>query len=236
MKIKRNLFGLTLALAAVAFVGCNDDSSPTSPSITPPSATTPPSSTDVRLRVAHLSPDAPAVDILVNGNVALTNVPFGAVSDYLDLASGEYRLQVTPAGNNSVSVIDATVSLQSGSVYTVAATGRLAEIQPLILLDDLSTGAGARVRFVHTGPDAPGVDIAVENGPVLFSDVTFRESSAYGEVNAGTYNLEVRVAGTDTVALRVPGVQLSGGTTYTIFAIGLLADGSLSALPVVDAP
>jgi hypothetical protein len=187
--------------------------------------------------VAHLSPDAPAVDIYVNGNLTLSGVPFGAVSDYLDLASGDYRIQVTPAGDASLSVIDATVTLQSGNVYTVAATGLLSagDLQPLILLDDLSTGAGARVRVVHTGPDAPGVDIAVANGPVIFSDVTFREASPYGEVDAGTYNLEVRVAGTQTVALSLPGVELSGGTTYTIFAIGLLADGSLSALAVVDA-
>jgi subtilisin family serine protease len=40
-------------------------------------------STPARVRVVHASPDAPAVDILVNGAVALSNVPFTAVSDYL---------------------------------------------------------------------------------------------------------------------------------------------------------
>jgi hypothetical protein len=239
MKIRQSYLGLALGLIVAGFVGCSDDAvSPTSPSLAPPEQLPAPSVNDVRLRVAHLSPDAPPVDIIVNGNVTLTNVPYTAVSDYLELAAGDYRIQVTPAGDNTTSVIDATVTLRSGNVYTVAATGLLSagDLQPLILRDDLSLGSGARVRFVHTGADAPGVDVAVAGGPVLFSDVTFRAASPYGEVDAGTYDLEVRVAGTQTVALEVPGVALSGGTTYTIFAIGLLGDGSLAALPVIDAP
>jgi hypothetical protein len=34
----------------------------------------------------------------------------------------------------------------------------------------------------------------------------------------------------------VPGVTLRSGTNYTIFAVGLLSNGTLAALPVVDAP
>jgi hypothetical protein len=34
----------------------------------------------------------------------------------------------------------------------------------------------------------------------------------------------------------VPDVQLAGATNFTIFAVGLAADGSLQALPVVDTP
>jgi hypothetical protein len=78
------------------------------------------------------------------------------------------------------------------------------------------------------------VDVAVTGGPVLFGDVPFRAASQYGAVDAGTYDLEVRVAGTSTVALPLPGVGLNGGTNYTVFAVGLLADGSLDALPLID--
>ena len=37
------------------------------------------------------------------------------------------------------------------------------------------------------------------------------------------------------VALSVPRVVLSGSTSYTVFPIGVAGDGSLAALPVVDA-
>ena len=40
------------------------------------------------VRVAHLSPDAPAVDVRVNGAVAFQNLSFNEVSDYADLPAG----------------------------------------------------------------------------------------------------------------------------------------------------
>jgi hypothetical protein len=92
----------------------------------------------------------------------------------------------------------------------------------------------AKVRFVHTSPDAPAVDVAVKGGPVLFSNVAFRQAGQYLSVDAGTYDLEVRLAGTMTVALNVPGVTLGVGKNYSIFAVGLVGNGTLAALPVVD--
>ena len=188
-----------------------------------------------KLRVAHLSPDAPAVDIWVNGARVLEAVPFKAISDYLDLDAGTYQIQVSPAGATEPIVIDATVELEIGTAYTVAATGLLADIQPIVLVDDLQTiPDGAKVRFVHTSPDAPAVDVGVSGGPVLFRAASFREASEYLSVEGGLYNLEVRLAGTMTVALPVPGVQFMNGSNYTIFAIGLAGDGSLMALAAVD--
>jgi hypothetical protein len=58
----------------------------------------------------------------------------------------------------------------------------------------------------------------------------------YLPVDAGTYDLEVRLAGTDTVALSVPGVALADQTVYTIFAMGLAGgEPALQAVPSVDA-
>jgi LPXTG-motif cell wall-anchored protein len=93
------------------------------------------------------------------------------------------------------------------------------------------------VRFVHASPDAPAVDIAVANGgPVLFSNVPFKGVGDYLPVDAGTYDLEVRVAGTETVALSVPGVALADSTVYTVFAMGLAGgEPALTAVPSMDA-
>ncbi len=112
--------------------------------------------------------------------------------------------------------------------YTVIASGLLADIAPLVLVDDNSSPApgNAHVRFVHLAPDAPAVDIAVTGGPVLFGDIEFSEVGTYLPVPAGTYDLEARVAGTDTVVLTLPGTALADGTVYTVYATGLVADGS----------
>lgn len=189
------------------------------------------------VRVVHASPDAPAVDVWVNGNVAFSNAPFRGITAYAALDPASYNVQVSPTGATTPIVIDATLDLAANTDYTVVAVGKLADIEPLVLVDNngLPAAGNAHVRFVHASPDAPAVDIAVKNGPVLFSNVPFKGVGDYLPVDVGTYDLEVRLAGTTTVALEVPGVALSDQTVYTIFAMGLAADGTLAAVPSVDA-
>src|SRR5688500_16313933 len=115
-----------------------------------------------QLRVLHASPDAPAVDIWINDEItALTNVPFGTISDYMDVPGGSYNIKVFATGTDSDPVIDADVDLVEGKAYTAAATGELASITATVL-EDGGTGASdkAMVRVVHFSPDAPAVDIA----------------------------------------------------------------------------
>lgn len=178
-----------------------------------------------RVRVIHASPDAPAVDVFVDGNRVLTDVPFFAASDYLDLAPGEYRFQVAPAGADaSDAVIDATATLAAGTAYTVAATGLLDEIEPTIIVDDLSAPAAgqAKVRVLHLVPDAPAVDVKVQDGDTLVAGLAFQEASDYLEVPAGTYDLIVTPAGDDTVVLDLSDTTLTAGMIYDVAATGTL--------------
>jgi hypothetical protein len=190
-----------------------------------------------RVRVVHASPDAPAVDVLVNDNAAFTNAPFKGITDYASLDPATYNVKVVPAGATSPVVIEADLALEAKD-YTVVAVGMLENIEPLVLVDNNSAPAAgkAHVRFVHASPDAPAVDIAVKDGPTLFSNIAFKEVGDYLPVDAGTYDLEVRLAGTDTVALSVPGLALADGTVYTVFAMGLAGgEPALAAVPSVDA-
>jgi len=189
-----------------------------------------------RVRVVHASPDAPAVDVWVNDAVAFANAPFKGITQYAELATGTYNVKVVPTGATEPVVIEADLDLAAQD-YTVVAVGTLENIEPLILVDNNSAPAAgkAHVRFVHASPDAPAVDIAVKGGPVLFGNVAFKGVGDYMPVDAGTYDLEVRLAGTETVALAVPGVALADGTVYTIFAMGLAGgEPSLAAVPSVD--
>lgn len=192
--------------------------------------------TQARVRVVHASPDAPAVDVWVNDNVAFSNAPFKGITPYAALATGTYNVKVVPTGATEPVVIEADLTLEAKD-YTVVAVGKLENIEPLVLVDNNSTPAEgkAHVRFVHASPDAPAVDIAVKGGPVLFSNIAFKGVGDYTPVDAGTYDLEVRLAGTDTVALDVPGVNLTGQTVYTIFAMGLAGgEPALTAVPSAD--
>jgi hypothetical protein len=191
-----------------------------------------------KVRIVHASPDAPAVDVWVNGEVAISGLAFGEATDYVMLEGGDYDVAVTPAGGAAAdAVIEATLTLENGTAYTVAAVGQVANIEPLVLVDNLGAPAmgKAHVRVVHASPDAPAVDVAVAGGPVLIEDLAFKSDSGYLPVDAMTYDLEVRPAGTQDVAIDIAGFNAQAGTVYSVFAIGLAGDGSLTVLPLVDA-
>ena len=180
-----------------------------------------------RVRVVHASPDAPAVDVWVEGSIVFENIAFEDITDLVEVPAGTYNVQVVPHGATMPVVIEADLDLAAETDYTVVATDFLANITPIILTADggTPTDGNAWVRFFHGSPDAPAVDIAVaDGGPVLIPDVSFQEFSEYLEVPAGTYDLEARLAGTMTVALSLPGVMVDEGGVYTAYATGLVAD------------
>ena len=191
------------------------------------------------VRVVHASPDAPAVDVFVNNGKAFSNAAFKAATNYASLTPGAYDIKVFPTSANGQGnpVISAKPTLAAGA-YTIAAVGKVANIEPLVLTDNLAKPAAgkAHVRFVHASPDAPAVDIAVKGGPVLFPNVAFKGFSQFTPVDAKTYDLEVRLAGKTDVALAVPGVTLKDGDIVTIFAMGLAGgQPALQAVPVAYA-
>lgn len=191
------------------------------------------------VRAFHASPDAPAVDVLVNDTIrAFEGLAFEGVTGYAPLATDTYNFKVVPTGGGAGdAVIDADLMIDGMTDYTIVATDVLANITPIVLVDDNSLDAGnARIRFFHGSADAPAVDIRVAGGgPTLFSNVSFQESGGYVAVPGGMYDLEVVVAGTDTVALSVPGLSVNSNTVYSVFATGLLADNTLNAVATVDA-
>ncbi len=190
-----------------------------------------------KVRVIHASPDAPAVDVFVNGNAVLTNVGFFAASPYLDLPAGTYRVQVAPTGAGAGSaVIDANLTLEAGKAYTVAAVGPVASIQPQVIVEDLRAPAAgqARVRVYHFSPDAPAVDVKLASGATLISNLAFPNASDYLEVPAGTYDLQVTPAGGNAVVINLAGTTLEAGQIYSVFATNFVA--SITPQLAVTAP
>jgi len=180
-----------------------------------------------RVKVLHASPDAPAVDILVDDTVVFANVAFEDPTDFAEVPAGTYNVKVVPTGLTEPVVIEADLDLMAATDYLVVATDLLANITPVILTADGSSPAAgnAWVRFLHASPDAPAVDIAVaDGGPVLLSNVAFQAFTEYLPVPAGTYDLEARIAGTSDVALALSGVTVEDGGVYTAVATGLVAD------------
>lgn len=82
------------------------------------------------VRFAHLSPDAPSVDVtLPDGTKLFSNISYMSFSDYISVAPGSYTLQVKPAGKEQVVLTVPNVYLAPGTISTVYAVG-LADGEP----------------------------------------------------------------------------------------------------------
>jgi hypothetical protein len=191
-----------------------------------------------QVRVAHLAPDAPNVDVYVNGDPVLTDVPYTTVSGYLSLPAGTQQVTVYATGETTSPVIDVPVELAAGGAYTVAAVGLVADdsLTAQVYEDDLRSPASgnAKVRVVHASPDAGPVDVVPRGGQALVEGLTFPDASPYAEVPAGSYTLDVNAAGTNKTALTVPDAKLASGGVYSAFAVGTVFADSLDVLLVQD--
>jgi hypothetical protein len=184
------------------------------------------------VNVIHASPDAPGVDLLVDGMIVNSQaLDYPDNTGYLMLDSGTRNFKVNASGTN-VTVIDATMNVGANMNYSIFAIDELSEITALVLTDDLTAPVSgmSHVRFVHLSPDAPAVDITLTDGTVIFGNIAFGEYEGFTPLNAGTYDLQVRVAGTDIVALELPGINLTNGAIYTVFAKGFLSGVGIQAL------
>src|SRR5579872_270478 len=101
------------------------------------------------LRLAHLSPNTPAVDVYLysfgdpSAMVVLHHVAYGDVSPYEAVTSGEYTVAMRVAGAKASSkpVLSTTIDVVSGDAYTVAGMGPFDGIRLQVINDRLRTPA-----------------------------------------------------------------------------------------------
>ncbi len=194
------------------------------------------------VRVLHASPDAPAVDVYVNGDkvgAPLANLEFGDLSEYVSLPAGTYDIKVCASADATVCPIDASgVSLAGGTHYTIAATNVLASIEAQVITDAPAPSDGkTQVRVVHFSADTPAVDVLTQDGSTkVVENLAYPDATDYLTLDPGSYDLKVCAAADSSVCpLDPPALDLAAGHSYSVFAIGSLDGDSLTAVVGVDA-
>lgn len=189
------------------------------------------------VRVVHAVPDAPNVDLYANDNLIVNNLSYGDYTEYLEVPAGTYRLSLYPTGTKNSPVLTNMLTVGGNDILTVAAVGELSNIGLLAIMDantPMSPGK-AMIRFLHLSPNAPAVDITLPDGTVIFGNVSFEQITPYLEVPPMNYTLQVRLAGTTTVVLTVPNINLSSDEFYTVYAIGFAGgEPELEAMLLLD--
>lgn len=183
------------ALATLSIAACSDDDDN--------------AAAEAVLRIFHASPDAPAVNVWLDGSPALEGVDYQASSGQIRVAAGSHTVQIDAilADDTTLTVLpETTLDLAENMEYNVLAMGRAAEIGsgndtefgPQIVARDYLMPEGARVQAIHASPDAPTVDVFITApGADLSGEMPFADDLAYTmysdavEVPAGDYQIRI---------------------------------------------
>jgi hypothetical protein len=173
------------------------------------------------VRLAHLSPDTPEVDVYLNSQSSgfkeqiFRGVGYGIMSKYLALP-----------------VLTTQVSVTRGGAFTVAGVGRYAELGLKVLADDLTLPAQnkTKVRIVQASVQAPILGVSVANGPSIAENVAFATTTDYQLVDPGNWRLMIRPAsgsGGKEVA-----TNLDAGSVYSLLILDSKPSGLKTELRV----
>ncbi len=157
-----------------------------------------------QVRIAHLAPEIPTdvdtnVDILVNGNTAITDIEYREATGFVELPVGDYLFGIAAAGSTEP-VLEFPATLEAGAVLTVVAYRTVASgaDDPVGVLvfdgstDGLPMGSG-RVIVGHGADDSLLDPVNVLNTgacpPPLLADFEFGEVSASLDLDIAGVNI-----------------------------------------------
>lgn len=185
------------------------------------------------LRVAHFAADAPAVQVYLDGEASnIQELNFGAISGWVEMPANTYEIAIVPVSGTLDDVVVGPVNytFQPNTWTTLAVVGSLEDgsLTVQVLREDYTRidEDMARVAVLHAIPDAPAVDVLV-NDEVAISNLSYSGGRDFNsgytavDVPVGTVNIKVVPTGaTEPVLLEASDVELEAGTYYFIAATG----------------
>lgn len=208
-----------LCLALVGAIGCGGSSSDTTQ----------------QLRILMASPDAPAVDILIDGTQVATSLAYTNSTSYLPVKSGSRHIQALTV-SNSASVFDQTISITASANETLLLTGSVAKMQSLLLTDGatnttITTGDGT-VRVVNASQTLGPADVYIVNAGTGLAGATptsaglaFGKATDYALEIIGNFQVFMTQPGTTSVYLNTGPLALTQSQFQTIVAVDAVGGG-----------
>lgn len=207
-----------MCLLAVSLSSCLKNST----SVQPPVAL---------LSVINASPDAPALDVYLDGNKANAySFGFGNGIDYIGAYTGKRTAKFTPAGAQTTYKAD-TLTFVQNRYYSLFLANTAGHEEFVLLTDTVAKPAESKagIRLINLSTDAPAIDLVIKDGATLVTNKGYKAFSGFVPVAAAKYTLEIHQAGTSTVLATIANVNLNNGSLYTIWLQGLAAAGTPDA-------
>jgi Domain of unknown function (DUF4397) len=195
------------------------------------------------VRLAHFSPNTPAVDVYLysfgdsSAEVVLHHVAYGHTSPYETLAAGEYTVAMRAAGAAPTTkpALSASLTVEARHSYTVAGLGPESGLRLAVLDDQLTPPDGkALVRVIQASLQDHVVTVSY-GGSALATSLAFGSVTAYKSVDPETVTVHVAGSSENTSTT----ITVAAGTVHTMvvldgangLAIDNLVDAAGSAVP-----
>ncbi len=175
------------------------------------------------VRLAHLSPNAPAVDVYLysfgspRARLVLHHVSYGTVSPYQEVPAGDYTVSMRSAGAAATAqpLLSTGFRVSAGQAYTVAGMGPAAGLRLQVLRDTLTVPAGkVLIRVIQASLSEHVVSVRLTR-QLLARKLDFARATPYQAVSAGS--TVAHVAGdTEDASL---GMSLRPDTIHTLVVL-----------------
>jgi Domain of unknown function (DUF4397) len=175
------------------------------------------------IRLAHLSPNTPPVDVYLysygkpNAMIVLHHVSYGTVSPYEKVAAGEYTVAMRGVGASPASkpVLSSNLMVHAGHAYTVAGMGPAKALRLQVLDDRLTTPKGrSLVRVIQASLKEHLVTVRAGTS-VLAHNLAFAKVTGYGSDAPGTWEVHA-AGGTESWSGQV---KLTAGSIHTLVVL-----------------
>jgi hypothetical protein len=191
------------------------------------------------IRVGHLSPKVPPVDIYFAPfgqaeKVVIRKAGYGAVTPYSSLQPGKYTLSMRPASAAATTppALSATIEVAERNAYSllVFANGPDGTQHGQLVTDDLTPpGPGqGRVRVVEGSAAIAPVSVDGPQGLSIAKDAAYGMTSNYVDVPQGRWPLQLSGGSVKSTA----DVDVKAGTSTTLLVTE--DGGALKANPISD--
>lgn len=175
------------------------------------------------VRILHAVPNAPNVDVYLNGSLITSNLAFGKISKYSQLLSGEYEFQLFKAGTYVKPLLSQNIQLIANANYTVSIVTLSNNLYLFRLKDDNVpiNKSKSFLRFINLSSNAPLLTLGLPNGIILFNQAEYLETTGYYQLSPGIYNFEILLGASESPTKYIKNITLDGGKFYTIYIMGL---------------
>lgn len=179
-----------------------------------------------RYKIINVSQVPSPLNVFVDGNLQLSNIPYTGVSNYQQTSAGTrtftVQAQATPAAN----LLTLTPTLSAATDTSIPLVGPAGALNGVVLTDNNQPPAAgsAGVRFVNTSVDIASVDVYV-NFSKQVSALASNTASSYlnltaASVSGTNYEFDFNIAGTTTPVLKMQSVLLTSPHKYTVYLAG----------------